>query len=147
MNDIEKSSAKIQNNIGVISSEKIIQNSTGHTTSGITYKNVAKGTDLEYVINSTSLKENIIVDSFANVQETYRFTVNKGNLSVFKDDNENILFNDNNGDAIFTIPAPVMTDKNMAFSYDIKTDIFNENNSTVTIEYTPSQRWLSSSDR
>lgn len=148
MNDIGESNAAVQNNIGEVSSGgRVIKEAVEQTASGVIYEDVVDGTDLQYIVTSQGLKENIIVDSLANVRTSYTFTIAKGNLTVLKDGNGNILFKDNQDNVKFTIPAPVMTDAGSSASYDIAVNIANSDASTVAIEYIPSQEWLGSADR
>ena len=58
VNDIEKSSATIEKNE---TTEDLIQEDLNKTISQITYENIGGNTDIQYIVSSDSVKENIIV--------------------------------------------------------------------------------------
>ncbi len=117
------------------------------TVSGITYEDVGENTDVQYVVSPVSVKENIIVHDKKSLKDTYSFDIEKGDLVVTLDNENNVLFKNEKNRTVFTIPAPVMTDDNNDISYDIEVTVENSEAETITLSYTPSKEWLNASDR
>ncbi len=148
IDNIENSSAVVENNI-VESNTEIADAdlAIAQTQSAITYSDIADNTDLQYIVTPNSIKENIIVSNKESVKDTYTFTFETNGLNAEKQSDGSVLFKDNNGNAKFTIPRPVMTDANSAFSHDIDVSLIENDNNTVTLKYAPSIDWISSSER
>ena len=148
VDNIENSSAIVENNIVTSDTEiESANNAISQTQSSIVYSDIADNTDLQYIVTPNSIKENIIVSNKESVKDTYTFTFETNGLNAEKQNDGSILFKDNNGNVKFTIPRPVMTDANFAFSYDFGVSLTANANGTVTLEYTPSFDWTSSNDR
>lgn len=148
VNDIENSSAVVENNIAVSDTEITDADvAIAQTQSAVTYNNVAENTDLQYIITPNSIKENIIISNKESVKDTYTFTFEANGLNAEKQNDGSVLFKDNDGDVKFKIPRPVMTDTEFAFSYDISVSLTENSNGTVCLTYSPSNEWISSSDR
>ncbi len=125
----------------------VIEYDLSKTVSEITYENVSEHTDIQYVISSGFVKENIIVSDKSGLKDTYSFDIEKGNLDAVLDENNNLNFINETSEIVFTIPAPVMTDAAGAVSYDVGVIVENTEQSVITMIYTPSQEWLNSSER
>ena len=148
VDNIENSSAVVENNIVASDTEiESADKAISQTQSSVTYNDIAAHTDLQYIVTPNSIKENIIVSNKESVKDTYTFTFETNGLNAEKQDDGSVLFKDNNGDVKFSIPRPVMTDSNFAFSYDINVSLTPNADGTVTLEYAPSVEWTSSSDR
>lgn len=148
IDNIDNSSAVVENNIVVSDTEIADADSAiAQTQSAVTYNNVTDNTNLQYIVTPNSIKENIIVSNKESVKDTYTFTFETNGLIAEKQNDGSVLFKDNNDDVKFTIPRPVMTDANFAFSYDIGVSLTENANGTVTLEYAPSIDWASSSNR
>ncbi len=142
----------IDNATGVVTENEttetdVIKQDLEKTVSQITYENVDENTDIQYVVSSNYVKENIIVSNKESLKEKYSFDIEKGNLSAELDDENNLIFKNNKNEIVFTIPAPVMTDAQNAVSYDIDVSVKNADKSVLTLTYTPSKEWLNSSER
>ena len=125
----------------------VIEYDLSKTVSEITYENVNEHTDIQYVVSSGFVKENIIVSEKSGIQDTYSFDIEKGNLNAVFDDNNNLNFVNEANEVMFTIPAPVMTDAEGSVSYDIDVAVENAEQAVLTLIYTPSEEWLNSSER
>lgn len=148
IDDIKNSSAIVENDIVASETEIADANSAiAQTQSSVTYNNIADNTDLQYIVTPNSIKENIIISNKESVKDTYTFTFETNGLNAEKQYDGSVLFKDNNGDVKFTIPRPVMTDANFAFSYDFGVLLTANANGTITLEYAPSIDWTSSTDR
>ena len=142
----------IDNATGVIEEKEttetdLIKEDLEKTVSQITYENVDENTDIQYVVSSNYVKENIIVSNKESLKEKNYFDIEKGNFSAELDNENNLIFKNNKNEIVFTIPAPVMTDAQNAVSYDIEVSVENADKSVLTLTYTPSKEWLNDSER
>lgn len=87
-------------------------------------KDFQENADIEYIVESNKLKENIIVKAVSE-SYTYDFKLNINNLEVsLSEDAKNIkLINKKTQVVEFTIPAPFMFDANNVYSNDVIYDI------------------------
>ena len=145
VNNIDSSSAVVTT--PEVNGEDIIEEDLSKTVSEITYESVDKNTDVQYVVSSGFVKENIIVNDKSGLKDTYSFDIEKGNLTAVLDNSNNLTFKNEKKEVVFTIPAPVMTDANNAVSYDIDVAVENADKSVLTLIYTPSKEWLTGNDR
>ena len=145
VNDISASESKIVDMKSAAAEE--FEVAVANTKSEVKYEDVTEDTDIEYVVLPKGIKENIIVSDAASIKDTYSFNIEIGNLSYRLNDNNSLDITDANGDIKFTIPTPVMTDSNLAFSYDIGVSITDNNNGTITLVYSPSKEWTGTSER
>lgn len=89
-------------------------------TSAVVYKNFLNRSDLEYVITSNSLKENIVV--YAPQSEyIYRFDLNSDGLVPAEQADGSIKWTDpkNPDETVFFLDAPYMYDANDNESFDV----------------------------
>lgn len=148
IDDIEESSAVVENDIVVSDTNiAIADEAIAQTQASVTYNDIAEDTDLQYIVTPNSIKENIIVSNQESVKDTYTFTFETNELDAEKLNDGSIVFKDNNDAIKFRIPRPVMTDSNLAFSYDINVVLIENTDGTITLEYSPSSEWINSSDR
>ncbi len=125
----------------------VIEYDLSKTVSEITYENVSEHTDIQYVVSSGFVKENIIVSDKSGIKDTYSFEIDKGKLTAVLDGENNLNFINAVNEVVFTIPAPVMTDAAGAISYDVDVTVENAGQSVITMIYSPSQEWLNDSER
>ncbi len=145
---ISESVAVVENNVVSSGTEvSAIDESIVQTHSAVTYNDIAENTDLQYIVSSDSIKENIIVYDKESVKDTYIFTFELNGLTAQKYDDGSVVFRDNSNDIKFRIPRPVMTDSALSFSYDIDVSLNENGDGTITIQYTPSTEWLNSTER
>ncbi|MBS7359119.1 MAG: hypothetical protein KIG53_00780, partial [Oscillospiraceae bacterium] len=145
VNDIGSSSAVVT--ASEAENTDVIEEDLSKTVSEITYESVNENTDIQYVVASGFVKENIIVNSKSSVKDTYPFNIEKGNLTAVLDENNNLIFKNGENEIVFEIPAPVMTDADGAVSYGIDVTVENADKPVLTLTYTPSKEWLNSSNR
>ncbi len=113
----------------------------------MTYKNIFKHTDLEYILSGNSIKENIIIKKASAAQESYSFYITADGLTGVMGENGEIVFHDAENNEIFKIPSPVMIDAENAVSKDIAVNFVENENGGYTLCYTPSEEWLDAKDR
>ncbi len=148
VDNIEESSAVVENDIVVSDTNiPVADEAIAQTQSSVTYNDVAEDTDLQYIVTPNSIKENIIVSDKESVKDTYTFTFETNGLDAEKLDDGSVIFKDENNEIKFRIPRPVMTDANFTFSYDIDVVLIENADGTISLEYSPSSDWTSSSDR
>lgn len=115
------STAKINNDYGVEYSTEDMSEveayndrtmTVDNLVSEISYPSVAEGVDLEYVISSAKVKENIIVNSKRD-DYSFKFEVNYGGLAPVVDEDGSIMFfGENKDEPVYTIDVPYMYDAN-----------------------------------
>lgn len=93
-------------------------------TSAVVYKNFLNRSDLEYVVTSNSLKENIVV--YAPQSEyIYRFDLDSDGLVPTEQANGSIKWTDpkNPDETVFLLDAPYMYDANDNESFDVSMSV------------------------
>ena len=126
-NDIDKQAGTI------ISNESSDITNLNRLNGKVKYNNIYENVDLELVTNSTSLKENIIINKF---KDSFSFSYNiiVTNLSMQVDDSY-IYFFDEEGKLIYHIDPYFMIDANNNVSYDVNIQIeeIKKNNYKITV--------------
>ena len=113
-------------------------------TSSVIYNSIKENVDLEYVVTSTGLKENIVLQKKPKSEVSYTYEITAPNLSGTKNEDGSVSFKADNGKTVFSIPAPVMYDVKMTESMDIDVG-FSGENGIYLLTYTPSYEWLKKS--
>ena len=115
-------------------------------SSTVLYKDVFKSTDLEYIIGSTGLKENIILDSKKAPKEfTAEYKAN--GLTPVQMDDKTIELRAEDGTVIYTVTAPFMTDADGAYSDGVTLTLESVKNNTFSVKITLNGAWLDAEDR
>ena len=115
----------------------------------VLYKNILDGVDLEYVIDSYDIKENIIVKEKSN-EYTYSFTIALNNLSAALDNKGQILISDTGtGIVEYIIPAPTAYDTNGIYADNslVYYSLISIGNGKYTLAVTVDAEWMNSEDR
>lgn len=113
---IENHKAKTSNDISGVSIKEAAEISN---LSSIKYSNIFTATDVEYVLESNDIKENIIVKSQQS-SYTYSFSLSADNLVPTLEQNGDIVFRDKEtSEEKYYIPAPFMYDSDGNVSYDV----------------------------
>ena len=85
-------------------------------TAKVLYEDILDGVDLEYIVDSYDIKENIIVKEKSD-NYTYTFTMQLNNLNAVLDDKGQILLSDSATGVIeYIIPAPIASDANSVYA-------------------------------
>ena len=92
--------------------------------SGVTYENIWTGTDLEYEVHASQLKENIIVKEKAQ-DYRYTFKLNTEGLELVLNEDGSISALDAENSEVFSIPAPFMTDAAGVYSEAVEYSLEN----------------------
>ena len=113
---------------------------------GLVYSDVLPDVDIEYILNSVNLKENIILKS-CSAQDEFFAQYNIGDLTAKQMDEQNIELLDSNGEAVFCISAPCMFDANNIASSNVAISIVSEKEKTLQVKITADKEWLHDSYR
>ncbi len=114
--------------------------------STVQYKKVFKGVDFEYIVNSTGVKENIVLRN-AKVPSTFVAEYKAEGLIPVQIDNKTIELQDESGNCIYTISAPYMEDALGETSNQIVLTLKNVKNNTFTVQMDLDMSWLKDSQR
>ena len=135
MNDIVKMTGEVSASADISSSGTLTEGqkiekfnaekmTVENQTSAVVYKNFLNRSDLEYVITSNSLKENIVV--YAPQSEyIYRFDLNSDGLVPAEQADGSIKWTDpkNPDETVFFLDAPYMYDANDNESFDVSMSV------------------------
>ena len=116
-------------------------------SSRIIYEDILDGVDLEYIVNGNDIKENIIVKEKKD-NYVYSFTMKLNNLTaVMMDDGSIIICDESSGEAVYTMPAPVMWDSAYNTSNAASMTLTALDNGSYTITVTADSEWMNSAER
>ena len=114
--------------------------------SKLRYENVYNNTDIEYDLNSSQVKESIILEAYDASLQGYRYTLNTGELiPVLEEDSSITLYAPDGETVIMTMPAPYLVDNNGVRNEDIEVVLQQEGESYVMYYQLPTE-WLASED-
>ena len=110
-------------------------------TSQVVYENIYKDTDLEYLVSSEGIKENIILNS-AKAPTEYVAEYKANGLTPVQIDNKTIELQDSNGVAVYTLYAPYMYDAANEYSQGIYITLSDVKNGKFTVTTTLDAAWI-----
>lgn len=107
----------------------------------IMYYNIQNGVDIEYVLNGTEIKENIILNEY--IQDfSLSFEYKLKDLSLVEDVNGEVYFENDQGERVFDFKELYMYDSEFNISYDVDIEIIETGNRTYTVTIIPNDEWL-----
>ena len=112
------------------------------------YKQVYNGVDLQYIIGTDNIKENLIINSKDTEKEfTINYKVN--NVNALSVDDKTIELRDkaNPDKTIYKIEAPVMTDAGGAVSDGITLTLAEQKGNKITVKLAINSEWLNDTQR
>ena len=118
-------------------------------SANIVYENILDNTDVEYVIRSYNVKENIIVKEKGDTY-VYTFTIKLNNLDAELDENGEInIFDPESGELIYCIPAPVVYDSNGEYAPDEASHfvLSKSGNNTYSLSVVADSEWMNAEER
>jgi hypothetical protein len=127
-------------------SETDSQYNLKNVTGGIKYTNAFENADLYYYITSANLKEEIILNEKSNINQIiYNIETS---LTPFKTEHNLVIFQNENGENIFSFQNPYMYDnaEKSSMTFDTTVDIKKTENGYQLI-YQLDTDWLNSEDR
>ena len=112
-------------------------------TDMLVFEGVHDGADYEYSVTGNGVKENIVVKEKADVYR-YPFVLHMENVTAkFDESNNRVAFISNeNGEEVFFIPAPFMTDANGIISTAVTYELKNAANGDAILTVTPDSEWM-----
>ena len=147
---IKKTPGTITNNKSMLDEDATeLQKVTELTkiSASVKYKNILPETDLEYVIDGGTIKENIIVKE-KQEQYSYSFTMSLNNLVANLTEKGEIHVTDpQNNSLVYIIPAPVMWDGNMNKSNAVHMELETHGNGKYTLTVIADSNWMNAEDR
>ena len=115
-------------------------------SSTVLYKDVFKATDFEYIIGSTGLKENLILDSKKAPKE-FMAEYKANGLTPVQIDDKTVELRAEDGTVIYTVSAPFMTDADGAYSDGVKLSLSDVKNNAFILKILLDTAWLDAEDR
>ncbi len=115
-------------------------------SSKVVYENVYENTDFEYIVSPDGLKENIILQN-AGTQTVFEAEYKIDKLSPIQVDSKTINLVSANGEVIYTISAPYMTDSNNQNSSGVTITFSKVKNNKFTVTTTLDEDWLNDENR
>ena len=110
-------------------------------TDGLVYADVFPNVDIEYILDSVNLKENIVLKK-SGAQNEFVAQYNIGELTAEQVDEQNIELRDAKGTVIFCISAPYMFDAAGQTSGDVSLGILSETDGVLRVKITADKAWL-----
>ena len=117
-------------------------------TDMLVFEGVHDGADYEYSVTGNGVKENIVVKEKADVYR-YSFVLHMENVTAeFDETNKRVAFlSKENGEEVFFIPAPFMTDANGIISTAVTYELKNTANGDAVLTVTPDSEWMNAEER
>ena len=116
-------------------------------SSKILYPEILDGVDLEYVVNSCNIKENIIVKERADVY-SYTFEIKLNNLEAVLCKDGSVAISDPSTDEIvYTIPKGYMFDADGEYSDAVEYTLTNGGNGKYSLTVTADAEWINDEER
>ncbi len=118
-------------------------------SSRILYEDILEGVDLEYVVDSLNIKENIIVKK-KQESYSYTFTIKLNNLDAVLSVDGSVEINDpDSGDTVYIMPAPIVYDADGVYA-DSELAVFSltqSGNNTYSLTVSVDADWMNSEGR
>ncbi|MBR7099289.1 MAG: RHS repeat protein, partial [Clostridia bacterium] len=116
-------------------------------SSKILYPNILDGVDLEYVVNSCNIKENIIVKERAD-SYSYTFEIQLNNLDAVLCEDGSVAISDPDTDeVVYMIPKGYMFDADGAYSDAVVYTLTNGGSGKYTLTVTADAEWINDESR
>lgn len=128
-----------------LSGNKRFTNLTGVTSEAL-LSDAFKNIDIQYFITSTGAKENIILKS-ADVQNEFNITYQAVGLTAKQADDTSISLVDQDGEEIYRVLAPYMTDAKGVSSSQIKLELISQEKDTVKVKLSVDKEFITDRER
>ena len=116
-------------------------------SSKILYPNILDGVDLEYVVNSCNIKENIIVKERAD-SYSYTFEIQLNNLdAVLCEDGSVAIADPDTDEVVYMIPKGYMFDADGAYSDAVVYTLTNGGSGKYTLTVVADAEWINDESR
>ena len=118
-----------------------------NASSKVVYPEIYTSVDLEVLVCSTGVKENIVLNSTSSQRSFTLEYKTDGDLVPVREDARTIILADADGNTVHTISAPCMYDANGETSDALTLTIGEFKNKKFTVTLTADGSWLDSSER
>ena len=116
-------------------------------SSEILYADILDGVDLQYVVESLNVKENIIVKERKDSYQ-YTFTIALNNLEAeMAEDGSVLIYDPSTNETVYKFPAGFMYDANGEYSTAITYTLENGGNGKYSLSVIADASWINESDR
>ena len=116
-------------------------------SSKILYPDILDGVDLEYVVNSGNIKENIIVKERSDAY-SFTFEVKLNNLvAELCEDGSIVIMDPDTEEVVYTIPKGYMYDAAGEYSDEVTYTLTNGGNGKYTLAVTADAEWVNAEGR
>lgn len=122
------------------------------TTGALRYRDAVGGSDLLYDVNSSAVKETVVLDRAPATAQTYRWMLSAPGLTVRPDGTGGFVVVDADDEVRFTIPAPVMWDSSGVTgesedaAVPLTADVVQQGSDWL-LTVRPDQQWLTAPER
>lgn len=111
------------------------------------YENILPDTNIEYIVNGSGVKENIVVKSAQSSYE-YNFEIAVKDVTLSLAEDGCIYAKDTTtGTTVFVMPKPFMLDANYEYSNKVSYSLIAKNKHKYEITISADPEWLNSSKR
>ena len=143
----KKISAEVRNGTADENADEITKLShIERLNSSVIYRGILPETDLEYVVVSNSIKENIILRS-ALAPDSFVFTVKLNNLTAETTPDGGIAVMRENGETVYRIAPPFMYDAAGNMSDSVAYTLEQSGNNTYKITVSADRTWINDESR
>ena len=116
-------------------------------SSRLQYGEVYANTDILYDLQSSKVKESVVMERYSSTLRGYRYYLETGEMIPVLNEAGQILFLDpENKETVMAMEAPFLVDSSLEFSYDIDVQI-QPNGSGYILTYLLPRDWLADSSR
>lgn len=118
-------------------------------SSSVLYKDILENVDLEYVLYSMNVKENLVVKERSDKGYSYTFEMKLNELSAILSDCGDIHILDESGEIACVIPAPVVYDASGEYAQDglAQFDLTDLGGGKYELTVTADEDWMNDEDR
>lgn len=117
-----------------------------NATQEVLYTDVYKDVDIQCFINTTGVKENIVLKS-RNAQKEFTINYKLNGLSAIQKDEKTIELKDSKNNLVYTISAPVMTDSAGNESEVVTLTIAEQKNNKLKVKIAVNENWVNAWER
>lgn len=114
--------------------------------SKVIYENILDGVDLEYIVVSNTIKENIILSTKRD-SYIFTFTMKLNNMTAELAENGGIVVYDDSSNEAYVIEPPFMYDDDGNISHDVSYTLSQSSNNEYKITVTADESWIESDER
>ncbi len=143
--DVNKSTIEfIENNKELTGNDKFL--TPQNVVQQAIYRNIYDGVDLECLISSVGVKENIIINS-SSAKNEFEIAYKFDGLTVSQINDNTVGFYNSANEQVYMLTAPYMMDANGEMSHAVSISVVEQKNKKLTLKVTANKEWLTDSNR